>query len=225
MTGNNGGRYGNGLVEEILLGIGETVDAEKSGHGTRDLSLQSRLSDPCVLGHPVSSWIMNGCLMHMIQKHVFMVSQHCWQLALLNRGRCSWAWRDIYITVGPWCGVGRGLLQWRQPAQREGSFSSWSTHIILPTVTWKHREKKDPSRQVISENVSGGCRWCLGRISVGHLKYVFFPLTFRKSSSEFIRISDLSTVHANPAPGARAGTGKGICGNPAFYPSIRWAEG
>lgn len=44
----------------------------------------------------------------------------------------------------PWRGVGRGLRQWRQPAQREGSFSSWSTHIVSPTVTWKHREQKDP---------------------------------------------------------------------------------
>lgn len=134
------------------MGIGDTTDAEKSGNGTRDLSLQSRLSDPCVLDHPVSSWIMNGCLMHMLQKHVFMVSRHSWQLVLLSL--------DIYITVWPWHGVGRGLLLWRQPAQHEGSFSSSSTHILVPTVTWKHRKRKNPPWQVISENVNGVCRWC-----------------------------------------------------------------
>lgn len=63
------------------------------------------------------------------------------------------------------------------------------------------------------------------RISVGYLKYVFIPLTFRESSSEFTRISDLPTLHAHPTPGAGASPGEGVRGNSAFYSSIWWAEG
>ena len=70
--------------------------------------------------------------------------------------------------------------------------------------------------------LSTGLKNCAsGRTSVGHLSYIFITLIFRESSSEFIRVPDLSTLHANPAPGAGAGPGEGVRGNSSFYPPIR----
>lgn len=55
--------------------------------------------------------------------------------------------------------------------------------------------------------------------------YLCLPLNFRKSSSEFTGISDMSSLYTDPTPGAGAGPGKGICRNLTFHPSIWWAEG
>lgn len=94
-----------------------------------------------------------------------------------------------------------------------------SAHVLLYTAMGKDVGKKDPRR--LSLRMSMGPKNCASRrISVGHLRYIFITLTFRESSSEFVRISDLSTLHANPAPGTGAGPGEGVRRNSSFYPAI-----
>lgn len=119
------------------------------------------------------------------------------------------------------------VLQWRQPSQawRAGGllFLLIHTHHISHCSGGERWRGKTHTGYLRMS--TGSANWVFWKISVVHLRYVCIPLTFRKSSSEFIGISDLSTLHTNPAPGAGAGPGQGICRNPAFYPSIRWAEG
>lgn len=132
-------------------------------------------------------------------------------------------------TTGQFCSRGSLLRHGRQG----GSFSSLSTYITFHTVRpgragvggARGKVERKGSHRLSLKMSTGAANWAFWKISVVHLKYVCIPLTFRKSSSEFIGISDLSTLHTNPAPGAGAGPGQGICGNSAFHPSIWWAEG
>lgn len=190
------------------------LDAEKSWKGAWGLSLQSRSPNPCVQvtsSHPVS-WVAVSCPWSKTCIHSFLTLLALQQVKV----QLSFEKHLCNCVVGVVCS-GRRLLS-------TSSSSSSSTHLTLHTVTGRDRERKDPSRFSLPMSI-GAAKGAFGRISVGHLKYVFTLLTSRKSSPEFTRISDLSTLHANPTPGAGAGPGEGVCGNSAFYPAIRWAQG
>lgn len=131
---------------------------------------------------------------------------------------------ELWETQGKLCGPGGGLPQVGGHLLRPDGLLLLSAHVLLYTAVGKDMGKKDPRR--LSLRMSMGPKNCASRrISVGHLIYIFITLTFRESSSEFVRVSDLSTLHTNPAPGTRAGPGEGVCRNSSFYPAIWWAEG
>lgn len=107
-----------------------------------------------------------------------------------------------------------------------GSLKGSGVETIKWTEHWRHKKGNsltDPVWEcrlelstVLLKDVSGPPKTYL-RLSL--------PLAFRESTTEFIGISDVSTLYTNPAPGTGASPGKGICRNLTFYPSIRWAEG
>lgn len=101
---------------------------------TLDLEWLSHAHDPktCIYGFPTLLAVgttEEGKVQLSLERH------------LHNRVAVVWGWERI-SAVGVACSAWRLLL--------------FLVHnIILPTVTWKHREQKDLPRQVISENVNG----------------------------------------------------------------------
>lgn len=157
---------------------------------------------------------MKGSLLHMIQKHVSVVSEQWQELALCTLESSAELWETRMNLCGPGGRRGGRLLR------HDGLPLLIHTHHPAHSYGKRHGEER------LSLRMSAGPKNCaFWRISVGHLKCVLLTLTFRKSSSEFIRISDLSALHTDPTPGEGAGPGEGVCGNSSFYPSIWWAQG
>ena len=143
---------------------------------TGSLSLQSKQCNPCIQGHLISSWVMDGCLIHpwMAVSSISTTKSYLWFSTVLGFGTAEHGRVQLsFGTMGQFCSGGSLLRHGGQG----GSFSSLSTHITFHTVMWG-KGGEERLTQVISENVNWGCKLGFLKNLCGPPQICMYPFDF-----------------------------------------------
>lgn len=129
-----------------------------------------------------STWILSGCLMHMIQKHLLVVSNSARVRDYRTPKGPAGLWKTVYKTVWPQVGAlfcSGGSLP-RHGGWRAVLFFLIHTHLSSHSSGQKPGE--EGLKQVVSENVPWGCKLCFwgeGGLC-GPPQLCLYPFDFQK---------------------------------------------